>query len=106
MKEFKALLDIAARTVHLESLAHGSVVLKHLSSTSTTSTLHHTTSQNLEDILVACEFPDVFPEDLSGMPPDWDVEFTIELQPDTTPISRRLYKMTPKELAELEVQLK
>jgi hypothetical protein len=39
------------------------------------------------------------------MPPDWDVEFTIELRPDTTPISRRPYKMTPKELAELKVQL-
>jgi hypothetical protein len=54
---------------------------------------------------VACEFLDVFPKDLSGMPPDRDVEFIIELQPGTTPISRRLYKMTPKELAELKVQL-
>jgi hypothetical protein len=52
---------------------------------------------------VACEFSDVFPEDLSGMPPDRDVEFTIELQPGTAPISRRPYKMTPKELAELKV---
>jgi hypothetical protein len=39
------------------------------------------------------------------MPPDWDVEFIIELQPDTVHISRRSYKMTPKELAELKVQL-
>jgi hypothetical protein len=39
------------------------------------------------------------------MPLDWDVEFVIELQPDTTPISRRPYKMTPKELAKLKVQL-
>jgi hypothetical protein len=39
------------------------------------------------------------------MPSDRDVEFTIELQPGTTPISRRLYKMTPKELVELKVQL-
>jgi hypothetical protein len=39
------------------------------------------------------------------MPPDRDVEFTIELQPGTTPISRRPYKMTPKELVELKVQL-
>jgi hypothetical protein len=51
------------------------------------------------------EFPDVFPEDLPGMPPDRDVEFTIELQPGTAPISRRPYKMTPKELAKLKVQL-
>jgi hypothetical protein len=39
------------------------------------------------------------------MAPDRDVEFIIELQPGTTPISRRPYKMTPKELAELKVQL-
>jgi hypothetical protein len=103
MKEFKALLDIAARTVHLESAAHGSVVLKLPSPTSIGLTLHHTAAQNLEDIPVACEFSDVFPEDLSGMPPDRDVEFTIELQPGTAPISRRPYKMTPKELAELKV---
>jgi hypothetical protein len=40
---------------------------------------HHTVTRNLEDIPVACEFSDVFLEDLSGMPPDRDVEFTIEL---------------------------
>jgi hypothetical protein len=40
---------------------------------------HHTAAQNLKDIPVACEFPDVFPEDLLGMPPDQDVEFIIEL---------------------------
>jgi hypothetical protein len=67
--------------------------------------VHHTVAQNLADIPVACEFPNVFPEDLPGMPPDRDVEFVIELQPGTTPISRRPYKMTPKELAELRVQL-
>jgi hypothetical protein len=67
--------------------------------------VYHTAAQNLEDIPVACEFPDVFPEDLPGMPPDRDVEFVIELQPGTTPISIWSYKMTPKELAELKVQL-
>jgi hypothetical protein len=40
------------------------------------------------------------------MPPDQEVEFTIELQLGTAPISRRPYKMTPKELAELKIQLK
>jgi hypothetical protein len=105
MKELKALLDIATCTVHLESPAHGSVVLQLPSPTSIASALHHTAAQNLEDIPVAYEFPDVFPEDLSGMPPDRDVEFIIELQPGMAPISRRSYKMTPKQLAELKVQL-
>jgi hypothetical protein len=54
---------------------------------------------------VGYEFSDVFLKDLSGVPQDQDVEFIIELQPGTTPISRRLYKMTPRELAELKVQL-
>jgi hypothetical protein len=106
MKRYKAVLDIAACTVHLESPAHGSVVLKLPSPTSTASTLHHTATQNLKDIPVIYEFTDVFPEDLLGMPPDQDVEFIIELQPGTAPISRRSYKMTPKELGELKEQMK
>jgi hypothetical protein len=59
----------------------------------------------LEDISVVCEYPDVFPDDLPGMPPDRDVEFVIELQPDTAPISKRPYRMPPKELVELKIQL-
>jgi hypothetical protein len=71
-----------------------------------TTSVHHVGALNLEDIPMVCEFSDVFPEDLPGMPLDQNVEFTIELQPDMAPISRRPYKMTPKELAELKVQLK
>ena len=52
-----------------------------------------------------CDYSDVFPEDLLGLPPDRDVEFVIELQPGTAPISRRSYRMPPNELAELKVQL-
>jgi hypothetical protein len=105
MKICKVVLDIAARTMHLESPTHGSVVLKLPPPISIASALHHTVAQNLEDIPVACEFHNVFPEDLPGMPPDRDVEFVIELQPGMSPISRRPYKMTPKGLAELNVQL-
>jgi hypothetical protein len=48
----------------------------------------------------------VFPENMPSMPLDRDVEFTIELQSGTASISGWLYKMTPKELAKLKVQLK
>jgi hypothetical protein len=48
----------------------------------------------------------MFLDDLPGMPSDWDVEFIIELQSITSPISRWSYKMTPKELVELKIQLK
>jgi hypothetical protein len=48
------------------------------------------------------EFPDVFPEDLPGMPPDKDIEFVIELKPGTTPIYKTPFRMTTPELAELK----
>jgi hypothetical protein len=59
----------------------------------------------LKKIQVVCEYADVFPDKLSGMPPDRDIEFAIELQPGTTPISKRPYRMPPAELAELKKQL-
>jgi hypothetical protein len=47
----------------------------------------------------------VFPEDLPGMPPDCDIEFSIELIPSTTPISKRPYTMDVKDLAQLKKQV-
>jgi hypothetical protein len=55
---------------------------------------------------VVHEFPDVFPDDLAGMPPERAIEFKIELQPSTTAISKALYKMSREELTELKIQLK
>ena len=57
----------------------------------------------LADIPVVCEFSDVFPDELSGLPPDREIEFKIELLPGTTPISRRPYRMPPNELVELKI---
>ena len=59
----------------------------------------------LEDILIVKEFPDVFPDDISGLPPDREVEFTIDLIPGTEPISIPPYRMAPAELRELKAQL-
>ncbi|WVZ70956.1 hypothetical protein U9M48_019585 [Paspalum notatum var. saurae] len=55
-------------------------------------------------IPVVCDFPDVFPEELPGLPLDRDVEFKIDLVPGTAPISRRPYRMAPDELKELKTQ--
>ena len=60
-------------------------------------------TMTLLDILVICEFPDVFPDELPGLPPNRDVEFKIKLVLGTTPISRRPYRMPPNELAELKI---
>jgi hypothetical protein len=105
MKGHNALLDMVSRTVCLDSPANGVIVLQLPPPATKHSSIHHTTTQNHEDIPIAREFLDVFSDDLPDMPPDQDVEFTIELQPDTSLISRRPYKMTHKELAELKVQL-
>jgi hypothetical protein len=59
----------------------------------------------LVDIEVVREYPDVFPTELPGMPPDRDIEFLIELLPGTPPISKRSYRMPINELVELKKQI-
>jgi hypothetical protein len=59
----------------------------------------------LDQVPVVCEYPNVFPEELPGMPLDRDIEFTIELVPGTAPIAQRAYRMNPQELEELKRQL-
>ncbi|KAL0562072.1 hypothetical protein IC582_002522 [Cucumis melo] len=54
---------------------------------------------------VVRDYPDVFPEELPRLPPHREVEFAIELEPGTVPISRAPYRMAPAELKELKVQL-
>jgi hypothetical protein len=60
----------------------------------------------MEDIRVVSEYPDVFPDDLPGMPPERDIEFIIDLLPGTAPIAKRPYRMSVGELEELKKQLK
>ena len=56
------------------------------------------TTLKTEDISVVKEFPDVFLEDLPGLPPKREVEFIIDLVPGTGPISKAPYRMAPAEL--------
>jgi hypothetical protein len=57
------------------------------------------------DIRTVSEYPDVFPEELPGMPPDHKIEFIIELVPSTAPIFKRPCRMAANQLAELKEQL-
>ena len=59
----------------------------------------------MHEIGVVCDFPDVFPEELPGMPPDRSVEFVIELVLGTASISKSPYRMPTEELTELKKQL-
>jgi hypothetical protein len=69
------------------------------------SVLNQTKSIALEDIKVVLEYPDVFPVELPGMPPNRDIEFLIELLPGTPPISKRPYRLPINELVELKNQI-
>ena len=64
-------------------------------------------SKELEtgNIPIVKEFPNVFLDDLPGLPPDHEVEFSIDLLPGTAPISKAPFIMAPKELKQLKVQL-
>ena len=59
----------------------------------------------MEEIPIVKEFPDVFPEELPGLPHNRDVQFEIETYPGFAPVSMAPYRMAPKELKELKVQL-
>ncbi|XP_022897626.1 uncharacterized protein LOC111411316 [Olea europaea var. sylvestris] len=63
------------------------------------------TETTVNDINIVRDFADVFPEDLPGIPPGRQVEFTIDLIPRAAPVSKAPYRMAPKELQELKLQL-
>ncbi|GJR19685.1 putative reverse transcriptase domain-containing protein [Tanacetum coccineum] len=61
--------------------------------------------KRLKDVPVVQEFPEVFPEDLSGIPPTRQVEFRIDLVPGATPVARAPYRLALFEMKELAEQL-
>jgi hypothetical protein len=86
-------LEYVAENLVTDKAASNRIVLNHLNAVSTL------------DIRSVSKYPDVFPKELSGMPPDREIEFVIELVLGTTPIFKRLYRMAANQLAELKEQL-
>jgi hypothetical protein len=101
----QAVIDIAARAIEVHSPTCGETTLYLLKQGCTRSCAFVMIESPVERTTVVCDYPDVFPDELPGMPLDRDIEFAIELQPGTTPISKRPYRMPPAELAELKKQL-
>ncbi|GJR57332.1 putative reverse transcriptase domain-containing protein [Tanacetum coccineum] len=62
--------------------------------------------KRLEDVPVIRDFPEVFPDDLPGLPPSRQVEFKIDLVPGAAPVARAPYRLAPSEMKELSEQLK
>jgi hypothetical protein len=86
-------LEYVAENLVMDKATSNRIVLNYLDAVSTL------------DIRTVSEYPDVFPEELPGMPPDHEIEFVIELVPSTAPIFKRPYRMTANQLAELKEQL-
>ncbi|GKF36786.1 hypothetical protein Tco_0113544, partial [Tanacetum coccineum] len=61
--------------------------------------------KRLEDVPVIRDFPEVFPEELLGLPPYRQVEFRIDLIPSAAPVARAPYRLSPSEMKELSNQL-
>jgi hypothetical protein len=105
MTRHRVSLDIFSRTVEIDSPDHEATILYLPQRECNISCAYAVEGIKLKDIPIVYEYPDIFPDDLPGIPPDRDIEFIIELQPSTAPISKRPYHMPPNELAELKIQL-
>jgi hypothetical protein len=82
-------LEYVVENLVTDKAASNRIVLNHLDAASTL------------DIRIISEFPDVFPEELPGMPPDREIEFVIELVPGSAPTFKRPYRMATNQLVEL-----
>ncbi|GJV05997.1 putative reverse transcriptase domain-containing protein [Tanacetum coccineum] len=71
-----------------------------------TDTEKEKSEKRLEDVPVICDFPEVFPDDLPGLPPSRQIEFKIDLVPGAAPVARAPYRLAPSEMKELSEQLK
>ena len=100
MKNHGVLIDTSTRTVMLRDPKNNDAFLVPLPREFDLQNVANAIQpMALADILVVCEFPGVFPDELPRLPPDRE----IELLPGTAPISRRPYRMPPNELAKLKI---
>jgi hypothetical protein len=105
LSRHQAVIDIASRAIEVHSPTCGETTLYLPDQGCTRSCAFTMIESPVERIPVVYDYPDIFPDELPWMPPDRDIEFAIELQPRTAPISKRPYRMPPAELAELKKQL-
>jgi hypothetical protein len=107
LSKYKVLIDRAKKSIkmttlegkEMEFIAEPMVTAKGVANCAKVNQLD--ASQGSE-VPVVNEFPDVFPEELPGMPPDRYIDFVIELKPGTTPIYKTPYRMATPELADLK----
>jgi hypothetical protein len=105
MKMHRVELDISGRLVDLNSPIYGKVSLQLPPIAHLQASIYAAIAKSLDEIHVVCEYPDVFLDDLSGMPHDRAIEFKIELQLGNALVYKRPYRMARNETIELKTQL-
>jgi hypothetical protein len=106
LRKAKAIIACGRGTVELTSSKGEKFQVQIAVTTSSIRAMYFIPEEFVGDnIRVVRDFPDVFPEELPGMPPDREVEFVIDLLHGTAPISKRPYRMSVEELKEFKKQL-
>jgi hypothetical protein len=93
LRKYDGVILCAKRAIRLTKEDGTLVEFNAVIPTEQVSLLNKVQGVSLDEIGIVWEYPDVFPEELPGMPPDRDIEFMIELLPGTPPISKRPYRM-------------
>nr|ABA98765.1 retrotransposon protein, putative, Ty3-gypsy subclass [Oryza sativa Japonica Group] len=112
----KGVIDCASRTITLTNDKGEKITFRSPASQKSVASLNQAaiegqtetvekSPRKLEDIPIVQEYPEVFPEDLTTMPPNREIEFRIDLAPGTAPIYKRPYRMAANELAEVKKQV-
>nr|CAE05045.2 OSJNBa0049H08.6 [Oryza sativa Japonica Group] len=105
LAKHKGQIDRAEKSITLQGPGGKQVRFTSNTPTASRSILTCLQVTTLESVPIVCEYPDVFPEELTSMPPDREIEFAIELAPSTAPIAKRPYRMAANELAEVKRQI-
>ena len=100
LAKYQGLIDCANREVVLTKNPETTIRVSVDRSSPLDRAIHHLEELSLETTPVVQAYPDVFLEELPGMPPDRHVEFVINLKPETASIAKRPYRMTVDDLEE------
>jgi hypothetical protein len=88
LSKFDAVIQCAKRSVLLTSLEGERFEFVATLPSAADCAVNQLKADSIEDIRVVCEYPDVFPDDFPGMPPEHDIEFIIDLLHGTAPIAK------------------
>jgi hypothetical protein len=105
LTKYDGVISCAKRMVTLTSRQGERIEVNVCMPAITEAMVNQLEEKSLEHIRIVCEYLDVFPKELPGIPPNRDIEFSIELLPETALIPKRAYRMDVKDLIELKKQI-